>query len=228
MGEFWSVGNLRAFGVIFPLSPRPFSFVRRILRLCLLSLWLAISMSPRTAAANHFAVEQTRLFVVPLMRAMASVSRTRGERVLGVGEGRPSNLVPPLLLLDVLHPQSTCPQRRRQASARIMRRNPQGNSLRFTAFHHGRLSQWARELANICFHEYLMGGVSPESNACSGRRSRCYYRRAYLATGFSLGPFFSPSPRREQLDKLLVFTLCSGGPLSNTTLVLRSGRAPGV
>lgn len=63
MGEYWSVGNLRASGLIFPLSPRPFSFVRRILWLCLRSLWLAISMSPRTATANHFAIEQTGFFL---------------------------------------------------------------------------------------------------------------------------------------------------------------------
>lgn len=33
------------------------------------------------------------------------------------------------------------------------------------------------------------GCVSPESNACTERRSHCYYHHGYLATSFSLGSF---------------------------------------
>lgn len=48
----------------------------------------------------------------------------------------------------------------------------------------GPMSSWARQ---HLFSWIPNGRVSPESNACSERRYRCYYHHGDLATSFSLG-----------------------------------------
>ena len=53
------------------------------------------------------------------------------------------------------------------------------------------------------------GCVSPESNACTERRSHCYYHHGYLATSFSLGSFLFLVPTEGTIGLAASFyTIC--------------------
>lgn len=128
----------------FALSCCPCSFALWILLLCLTSLWLAISVSPWTALANHYAFEQTELLVICQCQRGRWCTGGRGDLVLGKKDlltwspFSSSRMPSACGLLTLSHGGKL-------QHGEIKRHNPQGNSLRFTAF---TLGVWANELAS--------------------------------------------------------------------------------